>query len=235
MLGATSGLIEKLSTSVLKSVAGRGASVSCQVQATAGELFRGKLKEAIVSGTSWSTPAGMTMRSIDLTLDGFSIKIEDVLKGRITFKVPATGKAVLVLNGKDFSNFLVHPLLRKAPLPCGDFTFLREYSTVDYENEVIYFSGLWHGQHIIMEASQPERFGTIYVRVADAPKLTSLGIETLSKELSHFFNSVRLEMDGTELSFTDMKIGLGEQGEPIVRVTVDLEVHRVPNPANMQF
>ena len=199
------------------------------------DLFRGNLKEAKVAGDNWSTPAGMSMRSIDLTLNGFSIKVEDVLKGAITFRLPAKGKAVLLLNSADFANFLVHPLLTMAPLACGDFEFSRNYSSIDIENEIIYFSGLWHGQHIILEASQPKRFGEIFVRVADAPRLTSLGITTLSKEMSHFFNTVRLDMDGTQLSFSDMWVKRGERGEPVVQVTVDLEVHRVPNPANMQF
>jgi hypothetical protein len=137
----------------------------------------------------------MTMRSIALTLNGLSIKPEDIFKGSITFRCPATGQAILMLNKEDFANFLVHPLLQTADLPCGEFTFLKDYAAVDPALGVIFFSGLWHGQHVIMEATQPERFGTIHVKVADAPRLTEHGVATLSSEMSHFFNTVKLNMD----------------------------------------
>jgi hypothetical protein len=168
-----------------------------------------------------------------------------VFRGAITFRNPARGRAVLSLTARDFSNFLVHPLLGVAPLPSGAFTFERDYCTLDPARAAVYFSGVWHGEHVIVEARQPVPFGRIEVAVADAPRLTPRGAETLSADMTRYFNEVVLEMDGTFLSFSDMRVGggggggsddvYGGGGEPTIQVTVDLTVHRVPNPRSMNF
>lgn len=81
----------------------------------------------------------------------------------------------------------------------------------------------------------PGRFGKIHTRVAQRGLLTDLGIETLSAEMTHFFNTVVLDLDGTAVQFRDMNHGYNSLGEPSLRVTVSVVVHRVPKPENMKF
>lgn len=45
------------------------------------------------------------------------------------------------------------------------------------------------------------RFGKIHARVAQRGRLTDLGIKTLSAEMTHFFNTVVLDLDGTAVQF----------------------------------
>lgn len=67
------------------------------------------------------------------------------------------GRAVLDLNVQDFGNFLVHPLMGTASLPSGDFVFSREGITLDTDRGRASFTGMWHGQPVVMEACQPQR------------------------------------------------------------------------------
>lgn len=80
-----------------------------------------------------------------------------------------------------------------------------------------------------------KRFGKIHARVAQRGRLTDLGIKTLSEEMTEFFNSVVLDLDGTAVRFRDMYHGYNSRGEPSLRVTVSVVVHRLPNPENMRF
>lgn len=86
-----------------------------------------------------------------------------------------------------------------------------------------------------MDTNVPGRFGKIHTRVAQRGLLTDHGIETLSAEMTHFFNTVVLDLDGTAVRFRDMNHGYNSQGEPSLRVTVSVVVHRVPKPENMKF
>lgn len=79
------------------------------------------------------------------------------------------------------------------------------------------------------------RFGKIYARVAQRGRLTDLGIQTLSTEMTYFFNTVVLDLDGTSVRFEDMYHGYNSAGEASLRVTVGVVVHRLPNPENMKF
>lgn len=236
-MGASASVIESVTTSLLKVTLSnpKSAKVSCKVQSSAMDLFRGNLKEAKVTGDNWITPAGMTLRTISLTLNGLSIKMDDVFKGAITFKTPATGIAVLSLSAEDFGNFLVHPLLGVADLPSGPFRFEKDYTSIDPEHGVIFFSGIWHGEHVILEASQPTRYGRFTVRVVDAPRLTQLGMDTLSRDMSEFFNTCVLSMDGTEIRFSDMLPMAMPVGDPVLVVSVALIVFKVPSPSSLKF
>lgn len=64
---------------------------------------------------------------------------------------------MLDLNPVDFGNFLVHPLLNTAALPSGEFKFRREGTALDVELGRATFTGVWHGQPVVMEACQPVR------------------------------------------------------------------------------
>lgn len=53
--------------------------------------------------------------------------------------------------------------------------------------------------------------------------------------MTHFFNTVVLDLDGTSVRFEDMYHGYNSAGESSLRVTVGVVVHRLPNPENMMF
>lgn len=72
-------------------------------------------------------------------------------------RCPAVGRAVLDLDAQDFGNFLVHPLMGTAKLSSGEFEFRREGTALDADVGRATFSGVWHGQPVVMEACQPER------------------------------------------------------------------------------
>ncbi|CAM9233199.1 unnamed protein product [Discosporangium mesarthrocarpum] len=235
--GMTSSIIETVATSILNLALAnpRQASVRCTINSNTMDLIQGNLEEAKVDGSNWATPMGMTIRTIDLVLEGMKIKPQDVFRGKISFKCPAKGRALLSLDAADFGNFLVHPLLRVADLPSGQFRFLRQNTELDPGTGRTIFCGFWHDQPVVMEACQPERFGKIYVRVAEMGRLTPLGCKTLGREMTEFFNTVTLDLDGTQVSFSDMRTGYNHSGEERLRVTVDVTVHRLPNPDSLLF
>lgn len=76
-------------------------------------------------------------------------------------RCPALGHAVLDLDAQDFGNFLVHPLLAKADLASGKFEFRREGTALDIDIGRATFTGVWHGQPVVMEACQPVRWAFV--------------------------------------------------------------------------
>lgn len=72
-------------------------------------------------------------------------------------RCPAEGRAVLNLDTQDFGNFLVHPLMATADLPSGMFEFRREGTVLEVATGRATFTGVWHGQPVVMEACQPDR------------------------------------------------------------------------------
>ncbi|CAM9202634.1 unnamed protein product [Ectocarpus sp. 6 AP-2014] len=236
-IGVTSSVIESVAKGILNLALAnpRQATVECTVNSSAMNLVRGNLEQAKVDGLNWVTPMGMTLRTIALTLNEMNIKPSEVFRGKILFKCPAEGEALIELDAQDFGNFLVHPLLTTADLPSGKFDFRREGTALDVERGRATFTGIWQGQPVVMEACQPDRFGKIHARVAQRGRLTDLGIRTLSEEMTHFFNTVVLDLDGTAVRFRDMYHGYNSRGEPSLRVTVSVVVHRLPKPENMKF
>lgn len=146
------------------------------------------------------------------------------------------------MQASDFGNFLVHPLLTVASLPSGVFAFERTCCAIDPTRGSVHFSGLWHGQRAIVEARQLAPFGQVAVEVYDAQGLSAASADALARELTHYFNTVVLDMDGTQIQFADFNIrngGSGGRGSsavvPLVQVTVDILVTRVPDPRSLQF
>lgn len=68
------------------------------------------------------------------------------------------GRAVLDLDAQDFGNFLVHPLMSKANLPSGEFEFRSDGAALDIDIGRATFTGVWHGQPVVMETCQPDRW-----------------------------------------------------------------------------
>ncbi|CAM9884862.1 unnamed protein product [Choristocarpus tenellus] len=157
--GLTSSVIETVATSILNLALAnpRQASIDCHISSSAMGLLQGNLDEAKIDGRNWVTPMGMTMRSIALNLEGMKIKPQDVFRGKISFKRPAEGRAILHLDAQDFGNFLVHPLLGVANLRSGQFRFLREGTILEPETGHIKFRGVWQNQLVVLKACQPER------------------------------------------------------------------------------
>ncbi|CAM9677591.1 unnamed protein product [Scytosiphon promiscuus] len=237
-IGVTSSVIETVAKGILNLALANPnqATVECSVTSSAMNLVRGNLDQAKVDGLNWVTPMGMTLRTIALTLDEMRIKPAEVFRGKILFQSPShAGSAVIELNAVDFGNFLVHPLLGVADLPSGQFEFRRDGSALDVDRGRATFTGVWQGKPVVMEACQPDRFGKIHTRVAQRGYLTDLGIKTLSEEMTEFFNTVVLDLDGTAVRFKDMHHGYNSLGEPSLRVTVSVVVHRLPKPENMKF
>lgn len=71
--------------------------------------------------------------------------------------------------------------------------------------------------------------------MAQHSRLPEPDAQTLSVEMSHFFNTVVLDLDGTSVRFEDMCHSYNKHGEPSLRVTVGIAVTRLPNPYNMKF
>ncbi|CAM9352020.1 unnamed protein product, partial [Ectocarpus fasciculatus] len=158
-IGVTSSVIESVAKGILNLALAnpRQATVECTVNSSAMNLVRGNLEQAKVDGLNWVTPMGMTLRTIALTLNEMNIKPSEVFRGKILFKCPAEGEALIELDAQDFGNFLVHPLLTTADLPSGKFDFRREGTALDIERGRATFTGIWQGQPVVMEACQPDR------------------------------------------------------------------------------
>jgi len=136
---------------------------------------------------------------------------------------PARGEARLTLDGRDFENFLTHPLARRA---AQDEAFEFERGDVASDDDDGYLEC-----DVVMRDGGARR--TVRMRPGEGSTVRATsrgdGDETLERALETFFERLVLDLDGTELRYRDMTID-ARATAPTVTFELDLCVKRFPSP-----
>jgi hypothetical protein len=232
----SSGLISQLAVIALKLRLARQTDVSCDVTSNPLDLMRGRVGPVTVSGQDWASAKGLTCRSIEAQVDSCELDIQRVFTDqKLRLTVPAEGKAMINLNAEDFSNFITHPLMR-APSVSGD----GEHSEITFVNEGTHINTSAGGSVHFLANFNNQRWkcilkqGATRASIGVAPETNSSDdcwkpvARQLSQALSEFFNKMVFELDGTYLSFREMRVA--EDGpDPSVTLFLDIKVRKFPS------
>lgn len=250
--GVTSTLISQLAVVALKVRLAKQSGVSCDVTASSKDLFlNSSVGPVTVRGRGWQSPLGLTCRAIDATVETCKLDMNKVISNRkLILITPAVGKAMVALNSDDFGSFLTHPLLTSqspslsTPLMASlsssrTFEFSGRNVEICQKGDFVVFYGNCIGEnwqcHLIRGGNASKR---AKIQVSHVPSLetnSSIDVDAIELELSEllteFFNDIVFELDGTFLSFEDMKIHTPkEKGGANVLMALGISVKKFPSP-----
>lgn len=189
-------------------------------------LALGELGGARVRGRGWSSPRDLTARDVELVARDVRVDWSAAMAMRgVVLTRPARGEARLTLDGRDFENFLRHPLARRA---ARDETFEFERGDVARDG-----AGGCLECAVVMRDGAARR--TVRVRPGERSRVRASaegdgdGDRALERALETFFERLVLDLDGTELRYRDMTID-ARATAPTVTFELDLCVKRFPSP-----
>lgn len=245
----TSSVISNLAVLALKLRLKRHSGVSCDVEASSRSLLlTSTVGPVTVKGRDWCSPLGLTCRVIEANVSECRLDMNAVFqRQKLILTTPALGKAMVALDEVDFANFLTHPLLDKQvpKVAIGKFVFDKKNVVVREEDGHVIFYGYCGGErwkcilkriesdssrspkasidvsHVISDNSIPTK-----VEVQD---LEAIGME-LTMVMTQFFNDLVFELDGTFLSFEDMKIHRPKGRDAQVLMALGIIVKKFPSP-----
>ena len=187
-------------------------------------LALGELGGARVRGRGWSSPRDLTARDVELVARDVRVDWSAAMAMRgVVLTRPARGEARLTLDGRDFENFLRHPLARRA---ARSEAFEFERGDVASDDDDGYLEC-----DVVMRDGGARR--TVRMRPGEGSTVRATsrgdGDETLERALETFFERLVLDLDGTELRYRDMTID-ARATAPTVTFELDLCVKRFPSP-----
>lgn len=216
-------------------------------------LVMGSIGPVTVRGRSWMSPLGLTCRAIEATVESCQLDFRKALQDRkLRLTVPAKGKALVALDSNDFGNFLTYPLL-KAQLSRRirtEFQFMKDNIVIDGIRNHVTFYGKAHDGSLyrcLLSRSTTTRGGdgsgaSVQVQPLLPSSITAVDTSTatatskeLSLQLTHFFNQLVLELDGTFLNFHDLRINSSAAAPrssgsaATVMLALSIEVHKLPS------
>ncbi len=259
--GVTSTLISNLAVIALKLRLSSQTSVQCKVNSSSRDiLLKQSIGPVSVKGRDWSSPLGLTCKAIQADVDTCMLDMNSVVsKRKLILLEPAKGVAMIAFNDTDFGNFLTHPLLlQQAPKignsSSGDDTFEFQKENVEIVKdkkdgeECVIFYGHYKNQRwkcTLQRGLQSTRKGGRFadIKVAhssslesdDAQLLDEGEIQALETELtmivSNFFTELVFELDGTFLSYKDLKFHTKKNSlETNIMFALDITVKKFPSP-----
>lgn len=258
----TSELISQLAIIALKRRLETQSAVQCRVTANTRDMaLSGKVGPVSVKGKGWESPLCLTCRVIEATVQQCQLDFTSVVRDRkLKLTVPAKGNAMIALNPTDFGNFITHPLLNPPKYTFQGSTdwimFHKKDVTIDSSVGTVSFTGKFLDYPLILtlsrgnKASCNESINGAAVGKANVEVKISLvhtnvtkdaTISALESELSHliseYFSDLVFELDGTFLSYQDMKVletkNAGkeqQQKQPIVMMALTILVKKFPSP-----
>lgn len=250
----TSSVISNLAVLALKLRLANHSGVSCDVEASSKSLLlKSSVGPVTVKGRGWSSPLGLTCRAIEACVNECQLDMSAVLQRRkLILTTPAVGKAMVALDGIDFGNFLTHPLLEKQipKIAIGKFEFDKNTVVVQENEGRVIFYGYCGGvqwkcilKRVESDSPTMKRAAIEVSPVLSEPSLGSIGtikdeleqdLEAIGIELSmvmtQFFNDLVFELDGTFLSFEDMKIHRPRGKNAQVLMALGITVKKFPSP-----
>jgi hypothetical protein len=235
----SSSLISQLAVLAIKRRLKEEQNVICDVAFSSSDLLlKGRVGPVTVSGKSWSSSRGLSCRAIEATVEQCELDAKMIISNRkLLLTTPASGRAMVALNAKDFSNFIGHPLM-KTPFFADEngesaIDFLPDGAKIDPLTSSVQFSSLFKGQKWNCSLQRCKETKKAVVGVSTSKDASLMAdIETCSKQLSsslqRFFNEMVFELDGTFLSFRDMMVT--DRGEaPSVMIALNIKVLKLPS------
>lgn len=240
-LGVTSSLISQLAIIALKlRLPDKSSTVNCDVTASSSDvLMKGEVGPVTVSGKRWSSRLGLTCRAIKATVQTCNLDIASILsKRKLVLTTPALGDALIALDDNDFGNFITHPLV-KPPAPIdsssdGVIRLMKEGVTIDtnHKGGAVLFEATFEGNVWICALTRGQSGGAVIdvsPKKGKGDESKEILSQKISKSLTTFFNELVFELDGTYLSFNDMKVT--EKGKnPSVMFSLSIKVRKFPSP-----
>eukprot|EP00590_Aulacoseira_subarctica_P000693 CAMPEP_0172416372 /NCGR_PEP_ID=MMETSP1064-20121228/2850_1 /TAXON_ID=202472 /ORGANISM="Aulacoseira subarctica , Strain CCAP 1002/5" /LENGTH=243 /DNA_ID=CAMNT_0013153969 /DNA_START=351 /DNA_END=1082 /DNA_ORIENTATION=+ len=210
------------------------SGVSCQVTADPARVLAsgGVLGPVTVKGRGWASPLGLTCRAIEATVESCQLDFTRVLRDRkLRLTVPAKGKALVALTSHDFGNFITHPLLKQQISQIHGFQLKKENVWIDGINNRVIFYGETQDASYECALSRNGSAGGASVQVRSMSEATGDRSKELSAKLSQFFNQLIFELDGTFLSFHDMRVNSpsNKSGQATLMLALSIEVHKLPS------
>jgi hypothetical protein len=225
---ATGALIARVAELALRARLRSASLVEVDVRSNAFEILSGRVQGVGVRGTAWRTPLDLSCSALNFDVGATEVDLPAVVaKQRILLKRPATGEAVVSFSGSDWASFLAHPLVSdavtRAKLPVS---FGRDGAKVSAD--AVEFVARWR-----------DSGAEDVVRLSQAPSQPVVGVAAggddaeaaaRASSLAEFFGSIRLDLDGCELTFRSMAVR-----RQLLEVTLDVCVRRFPNPMTINF
>ena len=157
---------------------------------------------------------------------------------------PAVGKAMVALDYRDFGNFLTHPLLEGQIPRIGDerFEFDKKNVVIEDEHGCVVFYGTCGGESWRCVLTKAVENGgrnaaievTHIASNSDVDVDVDVDIAAMSMELTmvitDFFNNLVFELDGTYLSFQDMKVHKTKDQQSQILISLGITVRKFPSP-----
>eukprot|EP00977_Amphora_coffeiformis_P000179 scaffold48_cov161-Amphora_coffeaeformis.AAC.27 len=231
----SSSLISQLAEIAIKLRLADQTTVKCDVSSSPTDLmFGGKIGPVTVKGKGWRSGRGLTCRAIEATVQSCELDLGRIISNqKLVLTRPAEGRAMIAVNSEDFGNFITHPLMKPPEVSSGESPKFRKENTVidPKERTVVFYSDFrdYTWQCTLQRSAR----GTAEVSVTPANKGGDKAPDELAKELSisltNFFNNLVFELDGTFLSYRDMRVT--DKGESTsVMLALDILVRKFPSP-----
>lgn len=269
--GISSSLISNLAIIALKLRLASHSTVQCNVQSSTKEiLLKQSIGPVNVKGKDWKSPLGLTCKAIQADVSTCTLDMNSVLtKRKLVLLEPAKGVAMIAFDSIDFGNFLMHPLLQsQVPVLSSNykgnsgsnmeekkFVFVKDSINIQMDENInnngsVIFYGKCMGQRwkCILKRGlvQKADIQVIHQESLDDKTLSEEDIQSLEIELTmlitNFFNELIFELDGTFLSFKDLKFHLpiksnssnvgstNDMNEANIMFALDITVRKFPSP-----
>ena len=216
--------MEAAATAVLSSRLRAHAGVSCTVDCSLPGLLAGRVEAARITGVGWQSRQNLTCRSLDFRVGAAALDGGALTRGMLLLSASARGSGDVVFTARDFGNFLAHPLLVAAAARAvagRRFAFAPDSVVFDAAAAAVRFAGAFDGaRYACTLRPPPAPGGAVAVLAAGGP-----AAEVVAASLQRFFATLRIDLEGTRLSYADME--LSPDGRTL-RLALALEVTRFP-------
>ncbi len=236
-------------------------------------LLKQSIGPVTVKGKDWKSPLGLTCKAIQADVNTCTLDMNSVLtKRKLVLLEPAKGVAMIAFDSIDFGNFLIHPLLQsQVPVLLNNykdnsgsnmkekkFVFVKDSINIQMDQNInnngcVTFYGNCMGQRwkCVLKRGlvQKADIQVIHQESLDDnnKSLSEEDIQSLEIELTMivttFFNELIFELDGTFLSFKDLKFHLpktsntsnvgsttNDMNEANIMFALDITVRKFPSP-----
>ena len=218
-------------------------SVDVTVDANAGSLFQGTVREVVIEGNNWRSRKDLTCVSLRMAVGEAALDPGALLTERlIKLKKPSDGNAQVVFSETDFGNFLTHPLVERATKEWAEedgvqdtkkkFRFDKETTT---KNGCVVFFGQWEDserkvnklRYIMCPSLNAPGFVDVTTTCVSG-ECDEREIETAERAMAVFFQTLVVDLSGARLSYRSMLIEND-------RISLDLalEVVSFPPPQSL--
>lgn len=226
---ASSVVVSRLLEAVASLMLAERDEIRSQVSCNFGQLARGGIGAALLTGRGWQTPLGMTAREIQILVpEAARLNYSALLRGRLALTEPAKGRVEIVFDEADFGNFLVYPKIAAITQSAtGPFLFSKQ--GVKISRNGARFLGRHHGQQV--EAflhCGPASDLIVDVHGAEEDEVC------ISQSLTSFFRRLSFELAGMDLHLEAVDIVERREGYA-VRVRFEGRIVKIPDPLREQI